>query len=127
MKLLYAMTISLVLAVGAGAVVAQDFQKGFAAYQSGDYATALREWGTLAEQGDSSAQFNLGLMYRNGKGVLQDNVRAHMWYNIAAANGSKKSGEWRDEIAGLMTSADISEAQKMARECMNSNYQNCGW
>ena len=50
-----------------------------------------------------------------------------MWYNIAAANGDEKSGEWREERAGLMTSADISEAQSMARECMNSKYKNCGW
>ena len=66
-------------------------------------------------------------MYELGNGVLQDNIRAHMWYNIASANGNKKSSDWRDERAGLMTSADISEAQKMARECMSSNYQNCGW
>jgi len=50
-----------------------------------------------------------------------------MWYNIAAANGAEKAGEWREERAGLMTSADISEAQSMARECMNSKYKNCGW
>ena len=50
-----------------------------------------------------------------------------MWFNIASANGGKDAGEWRDKTAETMTSADISEAQKMARECMISNYQNCGW
>jgi uncharacterized protein len=30
-----------------------DFQKGLTAYNSGDYATALREWKPLAEQGDA--------------------------------------------------------------------------
>ena len=155
--------LSLALAFGAGAALAQDFQKGFAAYNAGDYATALKEWRPLAEQGDSAAQYNLavkydngkavlqdyaeavkwyrlpaeqgnasaqnniGVRYENGEGVLQDNVRAHMWYNIAAANGHEKAGEWRDERAGLMTSADISKAQSMAKECMSSNYKNCGW
>ena len=33
-------------------VVAQDFQKGFAAYNAGDYATALQEWKPLAEAGN---------------------------------------------------------------------------
>ena len=33
-------------------VAAQDFQKGFAAAQAGDYATALQEWKPLAEAGD---------------------------------------------------------------------------
>ena len=101
-------------------------------YDSGDgvlqdYAEAVKWFRLAAEQGNASAQNNLGTMYEVGNGVLQDNIRAHMWYNIASANGDEKAGEWRDERAGLMTSADISEAQKMARECMNSNYQNCGW
>jgi len=51
-----------------------DFQKGLAAAQKGDFVTALREWEPLAEQGDADAQFNLGIMYANGQGVIQDNV-----------------------------------------------------
>ncbi|MCZ6609182.1 MAG: sel1 repeat family protein, partial [Alphaproteobacteria bacterium] len=41
---------------------AQDHQKGVAAYKRGDYATALKEWRPLAEQGHANAQDNLGLM-----------------------------------------------------------------
>ena len=37
-----------------------DFQKGLTAYDRGDYATALREWTPLAEQGDARAQFQIG-------------------------------------------------------------------
>ncbi len=37
-----------------------DFQNGLTAYKSGDYATALREWTPLAEQGDAYAQTWLG-------------------------------------------------------------------
>ena len=32
----------------------QDFQKGVAAADNGDYATALREWTPLAKQGDGA-------------------------------------------------------------------------
>lgn len=119
--------LSLTLAFGAGSVLAQDFEKGLAAYNAGDYATALKEWRWMAEEGNVGAQFNLGVMYEKGEGVLEDNIRVHMWYNIASANSHKKAGELRKEIAGQMTSADISEAQKMARKCMGSNYQNCVW
>ena len=56
----------------AALVSAADFQKGLAAGNRGDYATALREWRPLAKQGHAAAQFNLGLMYGLGKGVLQD-------------------------------------------------------
>ena len=66
-------------------------------------------------------------MYERGSGVLQDNTKAHMWYNIASANGNEKAGGYRDERAGLMTNADISKAQAMARECMDSDYTKCGY
>jgi TPR repeat protein len=72
-----------------GALLAADFQAGFAAFQKGDYAAALREWTPLAEQGDAKAQNNLGVMYAEGHGVLQDYVTAHMWANIASMNGDK--------------------------------------
>jgi len=91
-----------------------------------DYAEALKWYRLAAEQGVASAQFNLGVMYQFGDGFLQSNVMAHMWYNIASANGHPKLGERRDGIAGQMTSAEISKAQEMARECMASDYQNCG-
>ena len=65
-------------------------------------------------------------MYEYGQGVAQDNVMAHMWYNLGSANDAENAGEWRDERAGLMTAEDIAKAQAMARECMNSGYKNCG-
>ena len=42
-----------------------------------------------AEQGHARAQTSLGATYYNSKGVLQDTIAAHMWFNIAAANGNK--------------------------------------
>ena len=108
-------------------LAAQDYEKGLAAYRSGDFATALQDWTPLADQGDAEAQYNLGVIYEYGQGVLQDNVMAHMWYNIASANGHENAGEWRDEREGLMTPADISKAQAMARECMSSDYTKCGY
>ena len=214
-------------------VMAQDFQKGLAAAQAGDYATAFKEWtplaeaggaesqnmlGTMhfeglgvikdheeaikwfklaAEQGIVEAQIQLGNMYYSGIGVLQNYAEAikwyrqsaqkgsavgqhlvsrmyyegkgvaqdydeamnwyllsvdlknafeqyklgglygngvltnkilsYMWYNISAANGREDSGTYRDNLANEMTQADISKAQKMARECINSDYKKCGY
>jgi TPR repeat protein len=59
-------TLCLTLAVllgSAGVSVSQDFQVGLDAFDRGDYATALREWTPLAEQGHAGAQRNLGFMY----------------------------------------------------------------
>ena len=68
-------------------VSAQDFQKGLAAAQAGDFATALQEWTPLAEAGDAQAQFNLSVMYNKGQGVLQDYKEAVKWYRLAAEQG----------------------------------------
>ena len=64
-----------------------DFQKGETSFQSGDYATALREWTPLAEQGDPIAQSLLGLIYKNGLGVPQNDKSAVKWYTLAAEQG----------------------------------------
>ncbi len=61
--------------------------EGVAAYERGDYATALRESRPLAEQGNAIAQNNLGLMYDQGRGVPQDDARAVKWYSKAAEQG----------------------------------------
>ena len=65
-----------------------DYYKGFDAYQSGDYATALRELQPLAEQGDVNAQVFLGMMYDKGLGVLQDYKTAVKWWTLAAEQGN---------------------------------------
>jgi len=68
--------------------LAQDFQKGYEAYQKGDYATALQELRPLAEQGYAPAQYNLGDMYRWSLGVSQDYAVAVKWYRKAAEQGN---------------------------------------
>ena len=57
------------------------------AYDRGDYATALKEWQPLAEQGKADAQLGLGAMYFYGQGVPQDYAEAVKWYRLAAEQG----------------------------------------
>ena len=68
-----------------------DFQAGMDANNREDYATALREWRPLAEKGDALAQYHLGVLYRKGRGVPQDDVLAQGWYAKAAAQGQAKA------------------------------------
>ena len=93
-------------------VTAQDFDKGFEAYNAGDYQTALREWKPLAEQGDAYAQTNLGLMYSEGQGVSQDYGEAFKWYQLAADQGSAEGQRRIGEayIMGYGVVQDFSEA-----------------
>jgi TPR repeat protein len=83
-SLLAALVVSLSLAAP---VLAGPLEDGDAAYNRGDYATALRLWRPLAEQGFANAQNNLGLMYANGQGVARDNREAVKWYRLAAEQG----------------------------------------
>ena len=85
-----------------------------------DYVEAAAWYRLAAEQGNASAQNNLGFMYATGEGVPQDNVEAHMWLNLAASRSSGEQRErvvtTRDAVAERMTPADLSEAQRRARE-----------
>jgi hypothetical protein len=84
------------------------------------------KWYTLAaEQGVAFAQSNLGVMYGTGQGVIQDNVYAHMWLNIAASSGHKSASKNRDIIAKRMTPSQLEKAQDLARECVRKNYKGC--
>ena len=64
-----------------------DYLIGLEAAKKGDFATALREWEPLAEQGDPNAQYNLGVMYYYGHGVSQDYKTAIKFYSLAAYQG----------------------------------------
>ena len=88
-----------------------------------DFAEAARWYRRAAERGDAPAQYNLGLAYARGEGVAQDVVAAHMWFNLAAARfpatdtrNRAAAVKNRDTVAGEMTSTQLAEAQKRARE-----------
>ena len=66
---------------------AQNFEQGMAAADLGDYVTAMQEWRPLAARGHARAQYNVGFMYEEGRGVPQDLVESAKWYSKAAGQG----------------------------------------
>ena len=88
-----------------------------------DYGEAAKWYRLAAEQGNPTAQSNLGSMYYSGQGVPQDYVQAYMWVDLAASrfppsaiddrNGAAHN---RDIVASKMTAEQLAEAQKLARE-----------
>ena len=60
---------------------------GVDAAHGGDYVLARRLFEPLAEQGKAAAQFNLGYLYANGRGVRRDDAQAVNWYRKAANQG----------------------------------------
>jgi len=99
--------------VGFG-VRADSLEDGYAAWNEGDYSTALDEWLPLAQSGDVDAQSALGFMYYNGQGVQRDYPQAFAWYRLAARQGSalaqnnlalmyaNGNGVKRDDVRALM-------------------------
>ena len=55
-------------------------------------------------------------MYKQGKGVPQSYIHAHLWSNLAAAQGQKDGVKRRDELRSLMTTEQVAEAQKLATD-----------
>src|ERR1700732_4569410 len=119
-------------------VIGIAYEQGL--YVAQDYAEAFRWYRRAANKiyerpGDTwihSPQYNIGAMHASGRGTAQDYVQALMWFTLAAPLGvrnhtgplgiklvdtSKYTAlEQRDRLMALMTSAQITEAERMARE-----------
>ena len=66
---------------------AAGFDDGMAAAKRGNYVAAYDIWQTLAERGDTRAQYNIGVLYDQGLGVPQNFAEATRWYRLAAERG----------------------------------------
>jgi uncharacterized protein len=116
------------LAYEHGVSVAQDDAEAFRWYRRAANKIYDRPGNTWIH----TPQYNFAAMYASGRGTAQDYVRALMWFTLAVAFGDTKSPdeagvnllgtskstavEQRDRLLPLMTSAQIAEAEKLARE-----------
>ena len=67
------------------------------------------------------ALFELGRIHSSGRNGQVDIVAAHKWFNIAAYKGFDEAKTYRDEIASELSSAEMVQAQKAAREWLQHN------
>ena len=104
----------LALLLAMPSVSVADYVAGVRAYIGGDYATAMREWRPLAEQGDRAAQYKLGQLYFRGKGVEQDYAAAARWHLLAAGQGDVTSMKLlaEDYTLGRGLPQDLAEAAR---------------
>ena len=82
----------------------------------GYYAEAAKWYRRAAAEGGVQAKFELGVLYLTGQGVAQDDVLAHMWFNLAAGQGDNAARKNRDAVAARMTPGQIAEAETLAGE-----------
>jgi TPR repeat protein len=60
--------------------------------------------------------FELGLRCTTGSSAAIDLVSAHKWFNVAAMLGNQEAIRMRREIAAEMSKAEITTAQRAARD-----------
>ena len=108
----------------AAPVAAGPLEDGLAAVERHDWDTALRNWRPLADEGDRTAQHNLGVMYDNGYGVPQDYAEAVKWYRKSAEQGNPLAqnnlGLMYDNAHGV--TQDYAEAVKWYRKSADQGH-----
>lgn len=72
----------------------------------------------LSKNASADELYRIGLIYSEGMDVAIDLVQAHKWFNLAATRGHRDARLCRQEMAEMMTQADVFKAQKAAREWM---------
>jgi TPR repeat protein len=99
------------------------YEKGQGVAQN--YKEAMTWYRLAAEKNNALAQYNLGVMYAYGQGASQDYAHAYVWFNLSTTNGYVPALELRETALSQLSPDQIEKAQKMSRECLNSNFKNC--
>lgn len=93
-----------------------DYNAGSSAFNGGNYVRAYQEFKQSADAGNSLAQFMMGRLYAEGRGVVVDNTAAYMWYDLSASNGNSRAIAARDSIAAQLDADELDRAQTLAAE-----------
>jgi TPR repeat protein len=80
-----------------------------------DEVEAVKWYRKAAEQNFAMAQTKLGICYVLGRGVAKDYVESYKWWLLAAAQGDEDAKKELTPLENKMTSAQIAEGQKLAR------------
>ena len=78
--------------------VEAQIEMGNRCFEEGDEYEGARWYRKAAEQGHSVAQYNLGVCYQVGSGVVQSNAEAIKWYRKAAEQGDADAQKQLDAL-----------------------------
>ena len=87
-----------------------DYNAGSSAFNVGNYTRAYQEFKQSADAGNSLAQFMMGRLYAEGRGVVEDNMAAYMWYDLAASSGNSHAIAARDSVAAQLDADELDRA-----------------
>jgi TPR repeat protein len=81
-----------------------------------DESEAVKWFQKAAAQGNPHAEYQLGTIYYAGEMAKKDYPTAFKWLSLAAAQGFKDSAQMLEKLKSDMTSAEITEGQRLLRE-----------
>jgi hypothetical protein len=126
MKLLHLAWVLLVGAIAgcAAELPADPWISGQAAYEHGDYESAMKNLGMAADEGHAAAYTLIGHLYRDGHGVAQDGPEAARQYTHGAELGqcAAQLSLARMYHIGSSLSRDEALAERWYREAAMSGY-----
>ena len=93
-----------ILMVALSAPGLADFDSGMAAYSAGDDLAALAAWQPLADDGHAYAQYSIGMLHHEGRGLRE--IAAHAWRKVAAHRHAALVGLLSLILFSYMTIAD---------------------
>ena len=106
--------------------IESQYAAGLALWLSHDYEEVFKCFKRLAEQGHAQAQYNLGLLYRNGEGTLTDKKKAFYWCTQAAEQGLALA-QYNLGILyynGEGTSANMKQAAYWIKKAYENGFEN---
>jgi len=87
------------------------YQRGKTFYDAKEYSEAFECFKKAGEQGSALAQYHLGVMYRNGYGVIQNNAEATKWYIKATEQGNPEARRELEQMTPKTDEQDINVAK----------------
>lgn len=78
-----------------------------------EHAERVRE---EAESGNVHAQYALGLMYAEGRGIKQDEIQAYVWLSRAVEQGDQDAATLRYVLLSQMDAGQIASAVRQVEQ-----------
>lgn len=102
---------------------AADYDAGLKAYSARDFHNAFLAFEESANQGDTKAQYALGMLYYQGNGVEKNLGTAYKWFTKAEAGGHATAGRMVELLKPQITPTDLAEAPSSATPIPQTSVQ----
>lgn len=97
-------------------LIASDCAVGYAHMKNGNYKQAYSEFRALAERGYPIYMNMMGDMHKNGQGVSESKMIAHVWYSLSAAQDNNKGIDGKIKLSKELSDEQLSDSRYFAKE-----------